>query len=152
MQPTATCAASQFITWQRVLHYCSACSFSSPNSKSVFHLYLLQMCRLRTFCVEVSHTVQWHTLSLCFSVVPALFHLPQHGGSCFRSLVFGSDLITYLFSLSYSKLLWLRVLLRKDIFLPPLLLSAFHPSSLSLCLSLPHPLLTRTLLFYFFLN
>lgn len=52
---------------------------------------------------------------------------------CF-SLVLGSDLITYLFSLSYSKLLWLRVLLRTDFCLP-------LPSSLQHSIqSLPHPL------------
>lgn len=67
---------------------------------------------------------------ICLSpLLPALFHLPQHKGSCFLSLVLGSNLITYLFSLSYSKLLWPCVLLRKDIFLPPLLLAAFHPVS-----------------------
>lgn len=103
---------------------CSACFSTSPSANCVFRLCLLPMCYLRTVCVKISFTVQVHALFL----VPALFHLPQpqHRGSCFLSLVLGTDLITYLFSLSYSKLLWLRVLLRKDIFLPPLLLAAFH--------------------------
>lgn len=66
-------------------------------------------------------------VSLCPS--PALFHLAQHREGCFLSLVLGTDLITYLFSLSYSKLLWLCVLLRTQIFFPPLLLAAFQAVS-----------------------
>lgn len=50
-------------------------------------------------------------------------------GPVFSRCAFGSDLITYLFGLSYSKLHWLRVLLRAETFLPPVLLSAFHPAS-----------------------
>lgn len=45
-------------------------------------------------------------LSVLFSSSspPSLFRLPQHREGCFLSPVFGSDLITYLFCLSYSKL------------------------------------------------
>lgn len=50
-------------------------------------------------------------------------------GPVFSRCAFGSDLITYLFGLSSSKLHWLCVLLRAETFLPPVLLSAFHPAS-----------------------
>lgn len=79
----------------------------------------------RIFWIDAAYFCQ----PLCLCPSPALFHLPQHTEGCFLSLLLGSDLITYLFSLSYSKLLWLCVMLRTEIFLPPLLLSAFHPVS-----------------------
>lgn len=141
MLSTTTRTASQFTTWQRSVHYCSA--VSQPK------------CFVRVCCMfVVSGLLQQHAFCLSFSLCPspALFHLPQHTEGCFLSLVLGSDLITYLFSLSYSKLLWLRVLLRTEIFLPPPPPVSI-PSSLSLCPSLPHPPLTdivRTLLIYFF--
>lgn len=50
-------------------------------------------------------------------------------GPVFSRCAFCSDLITYLFGLSYSKLHWLCVLLRAKTFLPPVLLWAFHPAS-----------------------
>lgn len=50
-------------------------------------------------------------------------------GPVFSRCAFGSDLITYLFGLSSSKLHWLWVLLRAETFLPPVFLSAFHPAS-----------------------
>lgn len=68
---------------------------------------------------------------LCLFVHPPLFPLScdTQRGPVFSRCAFGSDLITYLFGLSYSKLHWLRVLLRAETFLPPVLLSAFHPAS-----------------------
>lgn len=111
---------------------------------------LLQV--LRHF--ESTTNIQQHAICppFCLCPSPALFHLPQHTEGCFLSLGLGTDLITYLFSLSYSKLLWLCVLLRTDIFLPPLLLSAFHPVSPSAphCLT-PHWLILYALCCYLFL-
>lgn len=50
---------------------------------------------------------------------------------------FGRDLITYLFGLSFSKLPWLCILLRTEMFPPSLLLSAFHPVSPSVPMTPP---------------
>lgn len=65
------------------------------------------------------------TLSIPHSFLPAA----AHRGPVFSRCALGSDLITYLFALSYSKLHSLCVLLRAETFLPPVLLSAFHPAS-----------------------
>lgn len=64
-----------------------------------------------------------HRSMASFCPSPVLFHPPQ---PCFPSPDLGRALITYLFSLSCSKLLWLLVLLRKAILLPPLLPAAFQ--------------------------
>ena len=115
-------------TWQHSAHYRSAVTYSL-SSNDGFCLYLLQVCCFGTFGIDIYITGA--------HFVPVfLFVHPPHVSICLSRewavssrCSFGTDLITYLFSLSYSKLLSLRVLLRADIFLPPLLLSAFHPAS-----------------------
>lgn len=75
----------------------------------------------------MTSTEQKHIFGVSLSI-PRSFSLGlRHTEGCFLSVDLGSDLITYLFSLSYSKLLWLLVLLRTDIFFPPLLPAAFQP-------------------------
>lgn len=70
---------------------------------------VLSVCVCYTFIVS-GHILQYsYTLFVSLCPSPALFHPPQHTEGCFLSLVLGSDLITYLFSLSYSELLWLLV-------------------------------------------
>lgn len=111
----ATLMSSHFITTQHNVHFC----FTS----------------VANFCFGTLWIDIWqHSSTLCYVYLSlSVPHSPsasEHRGLFPLSMVLGRDLITYLFSLSYSKLLWHCVLLRTQIF-SSLLLSAFLPVSSS---------------------
>lgn len=118
------------------------------QSGTCFCLSVINLAIKSVFCLPFFQTcVNWHPLnsSLCFlslllpcSHLPTLcFHLPQQKEGCFLSLVLVSDLITYLFTLSYSKPLWLLVLLRTEILFSPLILQHSNQSNLPFSSSPP---------------
>lgn len=101
------------------------------------------MCVLSVFfCELVCFRRFWILVCLCLFVHPPLLSIClSTERAVFSHWSFGRDLITYLFGLSYSKLLWLCVLLRTEIF-PPFPPPVSIPSRLSLWPSPPHPPLT----------
>lgn len=117
-----TLTTSQFIT------------MTHSRANRVFSLYWLDCFDSVDGDLNEGGVFSWRkkigpSLSLCPS--PSLSPQLRHReGPVFSRCAFGSDLITYLFGLSYSKLHWLCVLLRAEAFSPsrppP---SAFHPAS-----------------------
>lgn len=128
----------QLLSMQFITTSCSA--VSHPQSTCNHRLYLKCFFSICCKFVVLGHFELTHSSFHSLFVHPPLFFssaLAQREG-CFLSLVLGTDLITYLFSLSYSKLLWLPYFAENRHF-PPSPPSVNIPSSLSLGHSLPHP-------------
>ena len=89
-------------------------------------------------CLRLILNWRLHFSLLLFVRPPFLSMFLSTERPCWSS---GRYLIAYLFSLSYSKLLWVWILLRTEFFFPPLLLLTFHPVPPS---NLPLPYLPVT--------
>lgn len=117
-----TLTTSQFIT------------MTHSRANRVFSLYWLDCFDSVDGDLNEGGVFSWRkkigpSLSLCPS--PSLSPQLRHReGPVFSRCAFGSDLITYLFGLSYSKLHWLCVLLRAEAFSP----SRPPPVSIPSCL------------------
>lgn len=133
-------------TWQHSAHYRSAVTYSL-SSNDGFCLYLLQVCCFGTFGIDIYITGA--------HFVPVfLFVHPPHVSICLSRewavssrCSFGTDLITYLFSLSYSKLLSLSEFCWELTFssLPSSCQHSILPLPRLLISSPPHGLILRAL-------